>query len=218
MEEEDDCSDVLQQSDDIFLRLWHIKYGDITREELSRQLCKGRAIKNDTDVYEKFIQWRKIDLGDNYEVYCRGKINDVYEVTKIRIYSAISNNLSGPHLVSIEDGTPFWVHSLTALRKKFLQFEDFVSFERSAFITFECDTLTPIRIKMLRQNIVIPTEIVPDRVYHDPDRFYYYSPQDIKSEVSGELTQRSKAQINRLLFQVRQIYFRDNVILPDKFN
>jgi hypothetical protein len=214
--EEDNYESLLDGMDGIFQKMWHDKYGPITREELSRQLCANKAIKNDTELYEEYIGWRKITLGDHFEVYCRGKINDVYHVFKINIYAAITNNLSGPHLLSIEGGEPFWVHSLTAMRKKFLNFEDYVSFERSSFLTFECLTLTPVRIKMLRQNIDLPTDQIPDKIYTQPDKYYFYSAQDIKKP-STELSPRSVNQINRLLFSIKQVYFRDGVELPNKF-
>ena len=197
--------------------MWRQKYGDISREDMSRMVCKQKAIKNDPQIYESYLKDTVIELGDNYEIYCRGKINDKYEVFQVRIHGAVSNNLSGPHLVSIEGGESFWVHSLTALRKKFLKFEDFVSFERSSFITYECDTLRPIRVKMIRQHIQIPFSDPPEYIYNQPDKYYFYSPQDIK-EISTELTQRSVCQINRMLFQIKQIYHRDNVQLPNSLH
>ncbi len=206
---EEDSSDLQWLLD----TMWTSKYGDISREDLSRQICLHKAIKNDTEIYEQYLKDQTIELGQNYEIYCRGKINDSYRVYKIHILGAISNNLSGPHFVSIEDEEPFWVHSLTALRKKFLHFEDFVSFERSSFITYECDTLRCIRIKMIRQNIVIPQVQPPEIVYNQPHKFYYYTAQPIKAS-SHELTVRSILQINRMLFQIQQIYHRDNVPTP----
>lgn len=197
--------------------MWVQKYGNISRDELSRQICLHKAIKNDTEIYDQHLKDQTIELGYNYEVYCRGKINDRYQVFKINILGAVSNNLSGPHLVSIEDKEPFWVHSLTALRKKFLHFEDFVSFERSSFITYECDVLRCIRIKMIRQNIIIPEVPQPEIVYNQPQKFYYYTPQHVK-ESSHELSARSILQINRMLFQIQQIYYRDDVPLPNNLH
>lgn len=214
--EDDNFDGIFEGIDGVFIKMWHQKYGEITREELSRQLCLNKAIKNDTDLFESWISWRVITLGDHYEVYCRGKINDEYVVYKINIYAAVTNNLSGPHLISIENGERFWVHSLTAMRKKFLNFEDFVSFERSSFVTFECNTLVPIRIKMLRQIIQIPIHEIPEKIYTQPGKFYFYSAQEAK-KASTELSLRSVNQINRLLFSIKQVYFRDGVDIPEKF-
>jgi hypothetical protein len=66
---------------------------------------------------------------------------------------------------------------------------------------------------MIRQNLVIPILNTPDRVYNDPDRFYFYTPQIVR-DISNKLTQRSVQQINRMLFQIKQIYYRDNVEIP----
>jgi hypothetical protein len=220
--EEDDDEDLSfindeEEMNQIFMRLWINKYGNTSRDEMSRQLCISKAIKNDPNYYAENISWMVLSMGKMFPVYCRGKINDHYEVYRIYIHAAVTNNLSGPHYISIEEGEPFWVHSLTAMRKKFFQFEDFVSFERSSFLTFHhTDQLVPMRIKMLRQNIQLPTTLYPDRVFTQPDKFYFYSPQQSK-EYSCELTNRSTQQIERLLFNIRQIYFRDKVPLPDKF-
>jgi hypothetical protein len=220
--EENDDEDLSFLSDDnivndIFMRMWSKQYGEITRDQLSRRLCTSKAIKNDPNYYTENISWMTLNMGKAFPVYCRGKINEQYEVFRIYIHAAVTNNLSGPHFISIEEGEPFWVHSLTAMRKKFFHFEDFVSFERSSFLTFHhTGELIPMRVKMLRQNIQVPTNTFPDRVYTQPDKFYFYSPQQVR-EHSYELTMRSTQQIERLLFNIRQIYFRDKVQLPEKF-
>ena len=195
-------------------KMWSDKYGNITRDQLSRQLCLQKAIKNDTDFYSENVEALKITLGEEYPVYCRGKINDVYHVYRVYILGALTNNLSGPHLVSIEDNSPFWVHSLTALRKKFLQFEDFVSFERSSFITFEAAELTPVRLKMLRYNINISICQTPGKIYTAPDLHYEFNNTHHQKQTSTELSPRSAMQIQRMMFNIKQIYHRDHVPIP----
>lgn len=199
-------------------KMWTDKYGDITRDELSRQLCLQKAIKNDPDFYSENVEYLKITLGESYPVYCRGKINDTYHVFRIYIFAALTNNLSGPHFVSVENNEPFWVHSLTALRKRFLQFEDFVSFERSSFITFEAAELTPVRLKMLRYNICIPTTEKPCRVYTAPNTYYEFNHSNHQKETSTELSPRSSMQIQRMIFNIKQIYHRDHVSIPSFLN
>jgi hypothetical protein len=202
---------------DIFIRMWHQKYGSVTRDELSRNICLEKTIKNDTAQYQTELSWRILDYGvrNCYPVYCRGLVNGEYIIYRVYILAAINKGLSGPHLVQIEDDEPFWVHSLTALRKKFLMFEDYVSFERSTFMTFEFQTLTAIRIKMLRQIILIPTMIPHDKIYITPERSYDYTNTNTRVETT-ELSPRSKVQIKRLIFNIQQIFFRDIGSIPSE--
>jgi hypothetical protein len=218
MEEEDTspCEDPEWDNLDwLFDKMWHDKYGAITRDELSRQICLEKTIKNDTAQYETELSWRILDFScrNGYPVYCRGLVEGVYVIYKVNILAAINKGLAGPHYVQIEDDEPFWVHSLTALRKKFLKFEDYVSFERSSFLTFEFEYLTAVRIKMLRQIIQIPIETPNDRIFISPERCYDYTNTTTKIQTT-ELSPRSKLQIKRLIFNIQQIYFRDKGVTP----
>lgn len=198
----------------IFTKLWHDKYGEITRDQLSRNICLEKTIKNDTAVYESNLSWRTITLKEDYPVYCRGLVNGIYVVYRIHILGGVKPNLSGPHYIQIEDDPPFWVHSLTALRKKFFLFEDFVSFERSSFITFEFDSLTAIRVKMIRQIIKVDIMVPDEMIYITPQKMYSYNTPNVKSEAKS-LSPRSTMQIERLFFNIRQIYYRDKQVMPD---
>ena len=152
-------------------------------------------------MYEEWLSWRVIDLKDHYPVYCRGLVNGEYVVYRINIFGGVKSNLSGPHYVQIEDNEPFWVHSLTALRKKFLKFEDFVSFERSSFITFEFNTLTAVRIKMIRQIIKVDLLTPDEMIYITPDKMYTYN-CTTPNPYSKALSPRSEQQIERLIFNI----------------
>ena len=189
----------------IFDKMWHDKYGEITRDQLSRKICLEKTIKNDTTMYEDNLSWRVITLKDDYPVYCRGLVNGEYVVYRIHILGGVKPNLSGPHYIQIEDDPPFWVHSLTALRKKFFHFEDFVSFERSSFITFEFDFLTAVRVKMIRQIIKVNLMVPDEMIYITPNKMYSYNSQMLKPETKN-LSPRSTIQIERLIFNIRQIY------------
>lgn len=200
---------------DVMNRSWDQYYPNISRDRLSREVCLQKAIKNDTQFYNEEIKNHLITFGDDYPVYCRGKINDEYFVYRVVIHAALTNNLSGPHYVSIEDQSPFWVHSLTALRKKFLGFTDFVSFERSSFITwFTTEDLTPVRLKMIRQNIKVKMDILPTLIFTSPSHSYSYSNNHIHRQNSNTLSPRSQLQIKRMLFNIKQIHHRDGVYLP----
>lgn len=199
-------------------KMWYDKYGNITRDELSRELCLQKAIKNDPDFYNANVECLKITLGESYPVYCRGKINDKYHVFKVNIFAALTNNLSGPHYVSIEGKPPLWVHSLTALRKRFLNFDDFVSFERSSFITFEGEELIPVRLKMLRYNVSINTMLTPSIIFTSPNTYYEFNNSNYQKQTSSELSPRSAMQIQRMMFSIKQIYHRDHVPLPTTLN
>jgi hypothetical protein len=216
--EEDQSDDELEcpLGDDwgwIFDKMWHDKYGSITRDQLSRQICLEKTIKNDTSLYEENLSWRIIDLKMNYPVYCRGLVNGEYVVYRIHILGGVKPNLSGPHYIQIEDDPPFWVHSLTALRKKFLKFEDFVSFERSSFVTFEFDYLTAIRLKMIRQILRIDLLTPTEMIYISPEKMYSYNSHCMQPSHKS-LSPRSEHQIERLVFNIKQIYYRDLHILP----
>lgn len=200
----------------LFEKIWRDKYGDVTRDELSRLICAEKSIKNDTQEYEENLSWRVVDFGLNFPVFCRGRLNGEYKVVRIHILAATNHRLSGPHYIQIEDNEPFWVHSLTALRKKFFGFDDFVSFERSAFITCEFNNFTAIRLKMIRQIIKAPIK-EPDYVYTDVNKAYNYFPNHTKRN-ERKLTLRSTSQIQRLIFSIKQIYYRDGITPPNEIN
>jgi hypothetical protein len=201
-----------------FNRSWVEQHGNVSRDELSREVVLQRAIKNDPTFYEEYLSWYLIDFGDAFPIYCRGIHNGEYAVIMIKIYAAVCNNLSGPHLVSIENGERFWVHSLTALRKKFLQFEDFVSFERSSFITYNTrEALVPVRLKMIRQIVKIDTSLIPQIIYTEPSKHYIYQSQPAKPSLQN-LSPRSVLQLQRLLFQIKQVYYRDGIQVPTSLN
>lgn len=200
----------------VMSKMWNDYYPNISRDQLSREICLQKAIKNNPEFYNEEIKNHPITFGSEYPVYCRGKINDDYYVYRIEIHAALTNNLSGPHYVSIEDNSPFWVHSLTALRKKFLGFHDFVSFERSSFLTwFTTEELTPIRLKMIRQNIKMNLDISPTKIFTSPTHSYSYTNNHIHRTIHNkELSPRSALQIKRMLFNIKQIHHRDGVYLP----
>jgi hypothetical protein len=215
-DEQSESDDELSLSDDwnwLFDKMWRDKYGDITRDQLSRKICLEKTIKNDTALYDENLSWRVITLKDCYPVYCRGLVNGEYIVHRIHILGGVKPNLSGPHYIQIEDNPPFWVHSLTALRKKFFNFEDFVSFERSSFITFEFEILTAVRVKMIRQIIKVDPMIPDEMIFISPDKMYSYNSQLVKPETKN-LSPRSTGQIERLVFNIRQIYYRDLQQMP----
>lgn len=200
---------------DVMNRSWDDYYPNISRDKLSREVCLQKAIKNNPQFYDEEIKNHQITFGKDYPIYCRGKINDEYFVYRVEIHAALTNNLSGPHYVSIENNPPFWVHSLTALRKKFLGFNDFVSFERSSFITwFTTENLTPVRLKMIRQNIKMRMDELPTNIFTSPTHSYNYSNNHIHRTSSNELSPRSELQIKRMLFNIKQIYHRDGVFMP----
>jgi hypothetical protein len=61
---EDDCNwgdpDAVQWLLD---KMWTEKYGDITRDELSRIIVKQKTIKNDPLFFESNLSWLKINFG-----------------------------------------------------------------------------------------------------------------------------------------------------------
>jgi hypothetical protein len=213
-ESDDDLQDFLGGDLEwFFQKMWHDKYGDITRDQLSRKICLEKTIKNDTTSYEDNLSWRVITLKDHFPVYCRGLVKGEYVVHRIHILGGVKPNLSGPHYIQIEDNPPFWVHSLTALRKKFFNYEDFVSFERSSFITFEFDVLTAIRVKMIRQIIRVDPMTPDEMIFITPNKMYSYNSHLVKPDIKN-LSPRSSGQIERLIFNIRQIYYRDKQQMP----
>lgn len=66
----------------------------------------------------------------------------------VRIHGCAHLPFAGPHYVEVVSApsepslqTPFWVRSLTCLKRKFLGFEDKFSFERSAYLALEGDKM-----------------------------------------------------------------------------
>lgn len=73
----------------------------------------------------------------------RGRLPSGNFVRKcIIIYACQKRAFVGPHYVQMVDdweGLPsaFWVHSVTCIKRKFLGFNDTISFERSAYVTID---------------------------------------------------------------------------------
>ncbi len=63
---------------------------------------------------------------------------------------------------------------------------------------------------IIKVDIMIPDEMI----YITPQKMYSYNTPCIKSETKN-LSPRSIMQIERLFFNIRQIYYRDKQVIPD---
>ena len=73
------------------------------------------------------------DVSD-YDLKVRGITSQGPKTYSVKIHACSDIPFRGPHLVSIADGPPFWVQSLTAFKKNFFNFKDHLSFERSFYV------------------------------------------------------------------------------------
>ena len=67
---------------------------------------------------------------------------------------------------------------------------------------------------MIRQNIQLPTHIIPSRVYTSNSHYYMYHNHTVEKINTDKLSPRSEQQIKRMMFNIKQIYYRDGVELP----
>jgi hypothetical protein len=152
----------------------------------------NRTIKNEFDVFKHIEQ--KIDLSKHW-LYCRGVTESnpsTYRVYKIKIIDCENVPLHGAHCIEVYGSKPAWVTSLTAFRRDVLQFTDSVSFERSTFYIGPGSKL--VRLKLIR-NIV-----------------YINQPEKVNFT---ELTKKGIEQIERLKYQITQVYYRDMGLKPN---
>lgn len=93
------------------------------------------------------------DLSQAVLIIC-GLHRNVRTFYHIQIIQCMYEPFTGPHFVSINGNSPFWVHSLTAFRREFFNFTDKLSFERSVFMCL--DNGEVIRLKIVRSYMKIP--------------------------------------------------------------
>ena len=165
-------------------------------------------------ILENFIREEqekncKTDYLWKEHIFVRGFLtqdqNSGYHIMRVKILGCATKPFQGAHYVQIEDTEPFWVHSLTALRKNFLHYKDFVSFERSAFFAlnwFGNDHAGPsvlLRLKLIRH--LFDIEVIPidsgTKIYKSPQGFYHYK-KTVKP-LRVKLTERTKSQVDRIL-------------------
>lgn len=122
------------------------------------------------EACEKFNLSQPTNLSD-YEMIIFGtNSTGEKQMIKFRILGCLEKPFLGPHYVSIDNQEPFWVISLTALKRKFFDFVDKLSFERSFLLPMsESDY---IRLKNIRCICTInPAKVLPEtfvKVYVNP--------------------------------------------------
>lgn len=105
------------------------------------------------------------------------------QIFVVQLFAYSKSFLQGPHLLTIYDpktklpafAQPIWVNSLTCLRRRFLQIEDRLSFERAAFILLPAKERV-VRLKTIRAFVTLPRQdilrLTP--IYLQQDTFYLY--------------------------------------------
>lgn len=149
----------------------------------------------------------------------------------IQIHYCMYEPFTGPHYVSINGNSPFWVHSLTAFRREFFNFTDKLSFERSVFMCL--DNGEVIRLKIVRSYMEIPIFIPhaemtgPFCVYKTPSSFFNFAWKDyirhqhitqLKRTKALETNSAVRSRIRQHLFsnveQLFSSYIRDTHVTP----
>lgn len=131
----------------------------------------------------------------------------------IHILYCMYESFTGPHYVSINGNSPFWVHSLTAFRREFFNFTDKLSFERSVFMCL--DNGEVIRLKIVRSYMQIPVfqpnfEMQqPFCVYKTPTTFFLFAWKDYLRHQHITEMKRAKAieQNSAVRSRIRQHLF-----------
>jgi len=95
----------------------------------------------------------------DYDILCIGYKNKIKHMYQLQILASSprSKMLQGPHELIIYDeqrSVQFWVWSLTTLRKNFFEFNDRLSFERSAFLVLRKSEIL-LRLQCVRSILKI---------------------------------------------------------------
>lgn len=93
-----------------------------------------------------------------YPMMIQGSVDkNVFQIS-IRIWGCLHTPFHGPHFVSIENSEPFWVQSLTCLKRQFFNFTDRLSFERCIYLIVSDQIF--LRLKNVRCIATLP-QLVP---------------------------------------------------------
>lgn len=174
------------------------------------------------------------DLARSVLIIC-GLHRNVRTFYHIQILQCMYEPFTGPHFVSINGNSPFWVHSLTAFRREFFNFTDKLSFERSVFMCL--DNGEVIRLKIVRSYMKIPIIFQNDGyvqghsflVYKTPTTQFEFAWKDYQRHQRITALKRVKAleqnsavrsRIRQHLFssveQLFSSYIRDTHVSPQQ--
>jgi len=190
---------------------------DMRENVATVEMCNVKTIKNDllwVQTLEKYILDEKSKNNDtaflwNDFVYTRGFLtydqNLGYQIFRVKLIGCSSRPFHGAHYIQIEDQEPFWVHSLTALRRHFFKFKDYVSFERSTFYPLhwfgrsDPGPSVLLRLKLIRHLFDIPKIDMENgtKIYRTPD--CYYTHKKTSKSVRLNITERTKSQVDRVI-------------------
>lgn len=175
------------------------------------------------------------DLSQAVLIIC-GLHRNVRTFYHIQIIQCMYEPFTGPHFVSINGNSPFWVHSLTAFRREFFNFTDKLSFERSVFMCL--DNGEVIRLKIVRSYMKIPIiyQNIPSdfpgyafNVYKTPTTQFDFAWKDylrhqritaLKRAKAIEQNSAVRSRIRQHLFssveQLFSSYIRDTHVSPQQ--
>jgi len=124
-----------------------------------KKLLRGKQILNPdkSEIDEWFPLYdektRHIRL-DHYRCICVGKINGCRYARMFRILRCTDVPLLRTHEIEL-DGHIITADFLNPFRQNTLGFQDFVNFDRSAFILLE-DRQVPLRLSLIRNRLILP--------------------------------------------------------------
>jgi hypothetical protein len=156
---------------------------------------------------------------DQYYLACVGYIHKIKKIVLVRIlHVAVSfKPLQGPHEIQLfyenENRTqwlhtePFWVHSLTTLRRNIMGYQDRLSFERSTYLLYfpkqKC-----LKIKNIRGYLTLPWKQGTFQVYSSLQNQGQNMTFEEK-EKQAVVSLRTKQQTRRLLQHILNAYCRE---------
>jgi hypothetical protein len=179
--------------------------------------------------YENFSLQKCIEyLGSDsiylhdYDILCIGNKNNQKHFVRLKILASSPNCkvLQGPHEIVMyyREQYPlrFWVWSLTTLRKKFFEFSDRLSFERSSFLILPGPQIL-LRLKCVRSTLRVLRKIpVQMKKQYSEDFFNTLSqstfdslPVPMQTKRPREISLRSKIQQQHFLEQSFTSYIRE---------
>jgi hypothetical protein len=159
----------------------------------------------------------------DHEILCFGYKNNIKQFYYLKILASSPNSktLQGPHEINVFDNDEtllqFWVWSLTTLRKKFFQFSDHLSFERSSYLILRGPQVL-LRLKCVRSLLNIlrkqPQQIQKSFSY-EKLKYHHITPTSdqicvhIQRKNTKKVSIRVKAQQKKLMEQSFTSYLRE---------
>jgi hypothetical protein len=144
-----------------------------------------------------------------YKVQMQGVTQEGCKTVVVHLHACVHTPFQGPHKVSFPGEEPFWVQSLTALKKNFFGFVDSLSFERCMYLVVEGHLL---RLQNIRFIATLPQQElqVGERVFRTPTDFSIKSRRKtVVATLSSHARRRRQLILTRCVEKLLRLYAKE---------